>query len=156
MNAVNPFPATAAMNAQPYGAPPQAQRPPYGAQGPQPYGAPPQAQPYAAQPHAANGAPAAAAATLRGSLGQFMIRPGAEVRVGRDPGQCTIFLSEPRVSGVHATLRFEGGQLLVRDETSNNGTWVSGSRIAPGAWTQVPMGTPLRFGPVEFNVQLEA
>jgi pSer/pThr/pTyr-binding forkhead associated (FHA) protein len=85
-----------------------------------------------------------------------MIRPGAEVRVGRDPGQCVIFLSEPRVSGVHATLRFEGGQLLVRDETSNNGTWVSGARIAPGAWTPVPMGTPLRFGPVEFNVQPEA
>jgi FHA domain len=96
------------------------------------------------------------AASLRGSLGQFMIRPGAEVRVGRDPGQCVIFLSEPRVSGVHATLRFEGGQLLVRDETSNNGTWVSGARIAPGAWTPVPMGTPLRFGPVEFNVQPEA
>ncbi len=44
----------------------------------------------------------------------------------------------------------------MRDETSNNGTWVSGSRIAPGAWTPVPLGTPLRFGPVEFNVQLEA
>jgi pSer/pThr/pTyr-binding forkhead associated (FHA) protein len=85
-----------------------------------------------------------------------MISSGSEVRVGRDPGQCPIFLSEPRVSGVHATLRFDGGQLLVRDETSNNGTWVSGARIAPGAWIPVPMGTPLRFGPVEFNVQLEA
>jgi len=78
------------------------------------------------------------------------------MRVGRDPGQCPIFLSEPRVSGVHATLRFDGGQLLVRDETSNNGTWVGGSRIAPGAWIPVPVGGPLRFGPVEFNVQLEA
>jgi predicted component of type VI protein secretion system len=124
------FPATGAMNAQPYAPPP-----------PQPPGPP---------------MPGAGAASLRGSLGQFMIRPGAEVRVGRDPGQCVIFLSEPRVSGVHATLRFEGGQLLVRDETSNNGTWVSGARIAPGAWTPVPMGTPLRFGPVEFNVQPEA
>ncbi len=95
-------------------------------------------------------------ATIRGALGQFMVQPGVEVRVGRDPGQCAIFLSEPRVSGVHATLRFEAGQLLVRDETSNNGTWVSGSRIAPGTWTPVPVGTPLRFGPIEFNVQLEA
>jgi hypothetical protein len=33
---------------------------------------------------------------------------------------------------------------------------VLGARIAPGAWTPVPMGTPLRFGPVEFNVQPEA
>jgi hypothetical protein len=166
MNAVG---ATGPMNAQGYGAPPQAPQPPYGmapAQAPQPpYGVvPPQPQPppYGVappQPQAPYGAApvaAASAATLRGTQGQFMIRPGAEVRVGRDPGQCTIFLSEPRVSGVHATLRFEGGQLLVRDETSNNGTWISGSRIAPGSWTPVPMGTPLRFGPVEFNVQLEA
>jgi hypothetical protein len=154
-NAMNAFPATGAMNAQPYVAPAQPQPP---------YGTPPQAQPqapyapppYASQPQAQGAFTPANAASLRGSLGQFVIRPGAEVRVGRDPGQCTIFLSEPRVSGVHATLRFEAGQLLVRDETSNNGTWVQGARIAPGAWTPVPMGTPLRFGPVEFNVQLEA
>jgi pSer/pThr/pTyr-binding forkhead associated (FHA) protein len=94
-------------------------------------------------------------ATLRGAAGQFMIRAGAEVRVGRDPAQCPIFLSEPRVSGVHATLKLDGGTLLVRDETSNNGTWVCGARIAPGAWTPVPSGTPLRFGPIEFSVQLE-
>jgi pSer/pThr/pTyr-binding forkhead associated (FHA) protein len=96
-----------------------------------------------------------AAATLRGAPGQYTVRSGTDVRVGRDPGQCTIFLTEPRVSGVHATLRFEGGQLLVRDETSNNGTWVSGLRIVPGAWTSVPNGAPLRFGPVEFSVLLE-
>jgi len=76
--------------------------------------------------------------------------------VGRDPAQCPIFLSEPRISGVHATLRFDAGQLLVRDETSNNGTWIAGSRIAPGVWTPVPVGVPLRFGPIEFAVQLEA
>jgi pSer/pThr/pTyr-binding forkhead associated (FHA) protein len=76
--------------------------------------------------------------------------------VGRDPAQCPIYLSEPRVSGVHATLKFDGSQLLVRDETSNNGTWVLGSRIAPGVWTPVSPGGPLRFGPVEFSVQLEA
>jgi pSer/pThr/pTyr-binding forkhead associated (FHA) protein len=78
------------------------------------------------------------------------------VRVGRDPAQCPIFLAEPRISGVHATLRFDSGQLLVRDETSNNGTWIAGSRIAPGVWTPVPLGAPLRFGPIEFAVQLEA
>jgi hypothetical protein len=100
--------------------------------------------------------PGGSAATIRGSAGQFTIRSGSEVRVGRDPAQCPIFLAEPRVSGVHATLKFDGSQLLVRDETSNNGTWVQGSRIAPGAWTPVPPGAPLRFGPVEFAVQIEA
>jgi pSer/pThr/pTyr-binding forkhead associated (FHA) protein len=111
---------------------------------PNPYGAVPGAQAMAT------------AATLRGAVGQFTVRAGSEVRVGRDPSQCPVLLEEPRISGVHATLKFEHGSLLVRDETSNNGTWLSGSRIAPGAWTPVPPGTPLRFGPIEFNVQLEA
>jgi hypothetical protein len=95
-------------------------------------------------------------ATLRGAHTTFTIRSGSEVRVGRDPGLCSVFLPEPRVSGVHATLKFEGGLLTVRDDNSNNGTWVSGARIAPGVWTPVPAGTPLRFGPLEFSVQLDA
>jgi hypothetical protein len=130
------FPLTGAMTAQPLVPPPN------------PYGPAP----------GAYGAPAAgpSAATIRGAPGQFTVRPGAELRVGRDPALCPVYLPEPRVSGVHATLRFEAGQLLVRDETSNNGTWINGSRINPGVWTPVPAGAPLRFGPVEFAVQLEA
>ncbi len=124
------FPLTGAMNAPPLMPPPS------------PYGPPPAALP--------------GAATIRGALGQFTVHAGAEMRVGRDPAQCPILLSEPRVSGVHATLRFDAGQLLVRDETSNNGTWVGGARIPPGVWTSVPSGAPLRFGPIEFAVQLEA
>jgi hypothetical protein len=95
------------------------------------------------------------AATIVGAAGQFVIRPGGEIRVGRDPAQCPIFLSEPRVSGVHSSLKFESAQLWVRDETSNNGTFVGNSRIPPGAWVVVPPGTPLRFGPIEFSVKLE-
>ncbi len=114
------------------------------------------AQPLVAPPNPYGPAAGASAASLRGAAGQFTVRPGSEVRVGRDPAQCPIYLSEPRISGVHATLKLEAGQLLVRDETSNNGTWVAGARLAPGAWTQVPPGAPLRFGPVEFEVQLEA
>jgi pSer/pThr/pTyr-binding forkhead associated (FHA) protein len=114
------------------------------------------AQPLVPPPNPYGPAAGASAASLRGAAGQFTVRPGSEVRVGRDPAQCPIYLSEPRISGVHATLKLEGGQLLVRDETSNNGTWIAGARLAPGAWTQVPPGTPLRFGPVEFEVQLEA
>jgi hypothetical protein len=96
-----------------------------------------------------------AAATIRGAAGQFAVRGGYEVHVGRDPAQCPIFLSEPRVSAVHATLKFEGGHLMVRDEGSNNGTWVSGARVSPGVWTSVPPGQSLRFGPVEFTVEVE-
>jgi len=94
-------------------------------------------------------------ASIIGASGQFAIRAGVEVRVGRDPAQCPIMLTEPRVSGVHATLKFENGHLLVRDEGSNNGTYVNGTRIAAHAFTPVPSGGQLRFGPVEFSVRLE-
>jgi hypothetical protein len=97
----------------------------------------------------------ATGATILGAAGQFAIRRGVEVRVGRDPAECPIILGEPRVSGVHATLKFEDGQLMVRDEGSNNGTYVNGARIAPSVWTVVPSGGVLRFGPVEFTVRFE-
>jgi pSer/pThr/pTyr-binding forkhead associated (FHA) protein len=100
--------------------------------------------------------PGATAATIVGPSGSFTIRPGADVHVGRDPAQCPVFISEPRVSGVHATLKFESAQLWVRDETSNNGTYVAGARIAAGQWVPVPPQSQLRFGPIEFVVQMEA
>ena len=96
----------------------------------------------------------ASAASIIGASGQFAIRAGVDVKVGRDPAQCPITLAEPRVSGVHATLRFDSGHLTVRDEGSNNGTFVNGTRIAPNAFTPVPSGAQLRFGPVEFTVRL--
>ncbi len=94
-------------------------------------------------------------ALIVGPVGQFPILPGSEVRVGRDPSQCAVALSEPRVSGVHSTLKFEAAQLWVRDEQSNNGTFIAGERIPPGAWTMVPPGHQIRFGPVEFDVRFE-
>lgn len=97
----------------------------------------------------------ASTAHIVGASGTFAVRPGIEVKVGRDPAQCPITLSEPRVSGVHATLKFEGGQLMVRDEGSNNGTYVDGTRIASGAWTPVRAGGTVRFGPIEFTARLE-
>jgi pSer/pThr/pTyr-binding forkhead associated (FHA) protein len=102
------------------------------------------------------GAPAggATSATLQGAAGTFTVLPGQEMRAGRDATQCGILLAEPRVSGVHATLKLEHGQLLVRDENSNNGTLVNGARIAPGIWSPVPSGSILRFGPVEFSAHV--
>lgn len=93
-------------------------------------------------------------ATILGAAGQFAIRGGVEVKVGRDAAQCPIALTEPRVSGIHATLKFEGGRLHVRDEASNNGTYVEGARIPANVWTPVEAGQRLRFGPVEFTVQI--
>lgn len=94
-------------------------------------------------------------ATLTGAAGIFTVVPGMEMRAGRDGAACQILLSEPRVSGTHAAVKIEGGQLLVRDEGSNNGTYVNGQKIQGGVWTPVPPGAALRFGPVEFSVRLE-
>ena len=80
---------------------------------------------------------------------------GTESRVGRDGSRCEIILGEPRVSSLHASVKLENGQLLVRDENSNNGTIVNGVRAATGQWTPVANGSLLRFGPVEMSVRLE-
>ncbi|AUX41436.1 hypothetical protein SOCE26_028480 [Sorangium cellulosum] len=97
----------------------------------------------------------ASRATLAGAAGIFTVHPGIEMRAGRDGAACQILLSEPRVSGTHASVKLEAGQLFVRDEGSNNGTYVNGQRIAAAVWTPVPPGASLRFGPVEFSVRLE-
>lgn len=94
-------------------------------------------------------------ANLSGPPGLFTILPGMEMRAGRDGAACQILLNEPRVSGTHASLKLEGGQLYVRDEGSNNGTYVNGSRIPAGTWSPVGQGASLKFGPIEFSVRLE-
>jgi pSer/pThr/pTyr-binding forkhead associated (FHA) protein len=97
----------------------------------------------------------ASSASIVGAAGQFAIRAGVEVRVGRDPAACPITLAEPRISGIHATLKFEAGQLMVRDEGSNNGTYLANTRIPAHVWTPVSPGSNLRFGPVEFTAKID-
>ncbi|MGC4065480.1 MAG: FHA domain-containing protein [Polyangiaceae bacterium] len=94
-------------------------------------------------------------AVLQGASGVYTVVPGVEMHVGRDGSRCEILLAEPRVSGLHASLKLEAGQLLVRDENSNNGSFVNSGRLPPGTWTPVPNGSLLRFGPVEMSVRLE-
>ncbi len=93
---------------------------------------------------------------LMGAAGTFRVLAGIESRVGRDGSMCSIALNEARVSGVHASLKLEGGILHVRDDKSHNGTFVNGNRIAPGTWIPVPGGSQLRFGPIEFVVRHES
>lgn len=124
----------------------------YGLTGAQPQAQQPPPNPYGAQAPAAAGA---GRAVLSGTPGTFPINPGAEILVGRDSARCQVILSEPRVSASHAAVRFDAGQIYVRDLGSNNGTLVNGNRIAPNVNTPVPSGSILRFGPVEFVVRLE-
>jgi FHA domain len=146
-----------------YGPPPAAQgyghgQPPgYGAPPPG-YGAPP-VQPQAPMPQAPPGNPygggMATSAILTGATGVYTILAGQEVRAGRDAAQCVIALNEPRISGVHASLKLEGGQLYVRDDNSNNGTMINGNRLSPGLWSPVAPGSIVRFGPIEFSAAVQ-
>jgi FHA domain-containing protein len=104
---------------------------------------------------AAPGAAPASQATLQGSAGVFTVTGGAEIKAGRDENKCVVLLNDPSVSGVHASLKIEAGQFWVRDERSNNGTFVNDTRLAPGVWTVLKNSTQLRFGPVGFSVRLE-
>ena len=105
----------------------------------------------------ARGAPVGGAsrATLQGPAGVFTVLPGLEMKAGRDGGQCAIFLENGQVSAVHASLKLEGGQLLVRDEGSTGGTTINGHPVSPGAWTPLHGGDRVAFGPVELTVTLE-
>ncbi len=97
----------------------------------------------------------ASQATLQGTPGIYPVAQGRELKVGRDPGLCDICLTEPRISGMHATVKFEAGSLQIRDEGSNNGTFVAGAKIQSYAWVAVPPGAAVGFGPIEFTVRLE-
>jgi hypothetical protein len=126
------------------------QPPQYGLTGAQPAAMQPPPDPYAASPMGG-----ASRAVISGAAGTYTVAPGMETNVGRDSARCQVLLQEPRVSAVHATLRFEGGQLLVRDGGSNNGTFLNGNRLQAGVFTPIPPGSMLRFGPVEFLVRME-
>ena len=119
----------------------------FGVTGPQPVHPPAPVNPY--------GGPGGPRATISGAAGTFEIQPGVELFIGRDQQRCQVFLQEPRVSGTHASVRFEDGRVIVRDMGSNNGTLINGNQIAPNSETVVPPGSMLRLGPVEFVVRVE-
>ena len=116
----------------------------YGGQAPSPQAPPP--NPYGSS---------ASSALLQCSAGVFTVLQGQEMRAGRDAAQCGIALAEPRISAVHATFKLESGQLVVRDENSNNGTLVNNNRLSPGVWAPVPNGSVIRLGPVEFTARVQ-
>ncbi|GLY87709.1 FHA domain-containing protein [Actinoallomurus iriomotensis] len=79
--------------------------------------------------------------------------PRRSYRVGRDPG-ADIVVSVDGVSRTHAVLRFEGGQWILEDAGSANGTYDGGRRVqrlavAPGS--QVRLGHPEQGVPVAFR-----
>lgn len=71
-------------------------------------------------------------------------------RVGRSP-QCDIVLPDPSVSRSHALLDVRGGELLVQDAGSTNGTFVNGERIEARA---LKAGDTVAFGKTSMRVNV--
>ncbi|KAE8664585.1 T-complex protein 1 subunit eta-like isoform X1 [Hibiscus syriacus] len=70
----------------------------------------------------------------------------SEVTVGRVPDKADVVIPVATVSGVHARIQKKGGNLLVTDLDSTNGTFINDQRLRPGVVSEVPPGGFLIFG----------
>ena len=88
--------------------------------------------------------------------GQILeIRQGGTLSFGRDR-QCTVCYppASPGVSRHHFTLRCDSQDfLLIRDEHSSYGTFVSGYRLQPGQWYKVERGSTIGFAGESYYVE---
>jgi predicted component of type VI protein secretion system len=72
--------------------------------------------------------------------------------IGRDP-QCQLRPASPAISKRHCAVLVRGGQVLVRDFGSTNGTFVNDQLVQGEA--ELHDGDNLKVGPLEFTVGLE-
>ncbi len=72
-----------------------------------------------------------------------------ELRVGRS-SESDIFLVDPSVSRMHATLELDGDRVVVRDAGSTNGTFVNGERVQVRV---LQPGDRVSFGKTEMAVE---
>jgi eukaryotic-like serine/threonine-protein kinase len=76
--------------------------------------------------------------------------PG-RVRIGRDPAQCDIVLSNPTVSALHIEIVFDSQRFLVRNLRENNPLYVNGQPLSQGE-AALHQGSVLRLGEAEVRV----
>ncbi|KAK9999144.1 hypothetical protein SO802_018747 [Lithocarpus litseifolius] len=71
-----------------------------------------------------------------------------EVTVGRVPEKANIVIPIATVSGLHARIQKKGGNLLVTDLDSTNGTFIDDKRLKPGVAATVLPGSYIIFGDI--------
>ncbi len=81
----------------------------------------------------------------------FLLDRGRINRIGRGE-DCELKLFDPLCSRVHAEIRFEGNQWLIRDAQSRNGTFVNSQKLDDEA--VLAEGNSLRIGSAEFEFHL--
>ncbi|XVF47084.1 hypothetical protein PTKIN_Ptkin03bG0080700 [Pterospermum kingtungense] len=72
----------------------------------------------------------------------------SDVTVGRLPDKADVVIPVATVSGIHARIQKKGGDLLVTDLDSTNGTFINDQRLRPGVVNKVPPGSFLIFGDI--------
>lgn len=77
----------------------------------------------------------------------FSMQEGQSLSIGRATGRNIIALpSCGSVSSTHCTVGFGGGQIVVTDLGSTNGTYIGGQRLAPNQSVRVPDGAVVYLG----------
>ncbi|GAA4913326.1 type III secretion system (T3SS) inner membrane Yop/YscD-like protein [Stackebrandtia albiflava] len=99
-------------------------------------------------PRGAPGAPAPQAArylivTEGDRKGTRLSLGGSTIRIGRSPDS-TLVINDDFASARHAQLMPRGGQWLVEDSGSTNGTYLGRAKVTGP--TPVPLGVPIRIG----------
>jgi len=96
--------------------------------------------------------------TEQGQTRSQIIRPQqptkfpGRVRVGRDPAQCDMVLSNPTVSALHIEIVFDSQQrFLVRNLRENNPLYINGQPLSQGE-AALHQGSVLRLGEAEVRV----
>ena len=73
------------------------------------------------------------------------------ITVGRDPGNTVMIPDDQYVSGHHATIAISGGNVVVVDNGSKNGTYLNGSRITEQR--TIHTGDRVQFGATVLEAQ---
>ncbi|HEY3283826.1 MAG TPA: FHA domain-containing protein [Armatimonadota bacterium] len=97
-------------------------------------------------------AEAEAGALVVVATGQRLSLREGRNEVGRDPQR--LLVADPSVSRLHTVLTLGVGGSWIEDAGSTNGTFVSGSRLAPGLRQPLRDGQELRLGAAALKVEL--
>ncbi|MEM7249399.1 MAG: FHA domain-containing protein [Acidobacteriota bacterium] len=92
-------------------------------------------------------------ATMEHGTSGRRVRLTARNLIGR-ASSCLLRLDDPRVSGEHASLRWEDDGWIVQDLHSRNGTHLGGRRLDAGERAGLGVGSELAFGNVDDTWQV--
>lgn len=91
--------------------------------------------------------------TVIGELQLDQMAVGGPITIGRTPDN-KIVVAHPQVSSRHAQITNVGGQLVLEDLGSANGTFVRGARVARGQRVPVANGEKVYIGPMPVLIHI--